>query len=68
MNLRFLEEQANIQGIGHEWSFDLDYLTDSFGYNRDKANQSAGTQGVSSNPVGFQDDDSDSDSDEQVIL
>ncbi|GKE73242.1 hypothetical protein Tco_1535283, partial [Tanacetum coccineum] len=37
-------------------------------YNRDKANQSAGTQDVSSNPAGFQDDDSDSDSDEQVIL
>ncbi|GJX70101.1 putative ribonuclease H-like domain-containing protein [Tanacetum coccineum] len=61
-------EKANIQGIGHEWSFDLDYLTDSLGYNRDKANQSAGTQDVSSNPAGFQDDDSDSDSDEQVIL
>ncbi|GJR46668.1 hypothetical protein Tco_1314771 [Tanacetum coccineum] len=57
---RFLEEKANIQGIGHEWSFDLDYLTDSLGYNRDKANQSAGTQDVSSNPAGFQDDDSDS--------
>ncbi|GJV87493.1 synaptobrevin, longin-like domain protein, partial [Tanacetum coccineum] len=42
MNLRFLEEKANIQGIGHEWSFDLDYLTDSLGYNCDKANQSAG--------------------------
>ncbi|GKE85831.1 hypothetical protein Tco_1559573, partial [Tanacetum coccineum] len=55
-------------GIGHEWSFDLDYLTDSLGYNRDKANQSVGTQDVSSNPAGFQDDDSDSDSDEQVIL
>ncbi|GJW82823.1 putative ribonuclease H-like domain-containing protein [Tanacetum coccineum] len=68
MNLRFLEEKANIQGIGHEWSFDLDYLTDSLGYNRDKANQSVGTQDVSSNPAGFQDDDSDSDSDEQVIL
>ncbi|GKC91346.1 putative ribonuclease H-like domain-containing protein, partial [Tanacetum coccineum] len=43
MNLRFLEEKANIQGIGHEWSFDLDYLTDSLLYNRDKANQSAGS-------------------------
>ncbi|GJW02356.1 putative ribonuclease H-like domain-containing protein [Tanacetum coccineum] len=68
MNLRFLEEKANIQGIGHEWYFDLDYLTDSLGYNRDKANQSAGTQDVSSNPAGFQDDDSDSNSNEQVIL
>ncbi|GJY71310.1 putative ribonuclease H-like domain-containing protein [Tanacetum coccineum] len=56
------------RGIGHEWSFDLDYLTDSLGYNRDKANQPAGTQDVSSNPAGFQDDDSDVDSDEQVIL
>ncbi|GJR27633.1 putative ribonuclease H-like domain-containing protein [Tanacetum coccineum] len=68
MNLRFLEEKANIQGIGHEWSFDLDYLTDSLGYNRDKANQSAGTQDVFSNPAGFQDDNSNSNSDEQVIL
>ncbi|GKC54747.1 putative ribonuclease H-like domain-containing protein [Tanacetum coccineum] len=66
MNLRFLEEKANIQGIGHEWSFDLDYLTDSLGYNRDKANQSAGTQDVSSNPGGFQDDDLDSDSDDAI--
>ncbi|GJS54255.1 putative ribonuclease H-like domain-containing protein [Tanacetum coccineum] len=56
------------RGIGHEWSFDLDYLTDSLGYNRDKAYQSVGTQDVSSNPAGFQDDDSDSDSDKQVIL
>ncbi|GJV03261.1 putative ribonuclease H-like domain-containing protein [Tanacetum coccineum] len=52
MNLRFLEEKANIQGLGHEWSFDLDYLTDSLGYNRHKANQSAGTQDVSSNSAG----------------
>ncbi|GJX45439.1 putative ribonuclease H-like domain-containing protein [Tanacetum coccineum] len=42
MNLRFLEEKANIQGIG--------------------------TQDVSYNPAGYQDDDSDSKSDEQVIL
>ncbi|GJZ81850.1 putative ribonuclease H-like domain-containing protein [Tanacetum coccineum] len=49
MNLRFLEEKANIQGIGHEWSFDLDYLTDSLGYNRDKATQSA----VGAITVGF---------------
>ncbi|GJV16848.1 putative ribonuclease H-like domain-containing protein [Tanacetum coccineum] len=56
------------KGISHEWSFDLDYLTDSLGYNRDKANQSAGTQDASSNPIGFQDDDSYFDSDEQVIL
>ncbi|GJR71869.1 putative ribonuclease H-like domain-containing protein [Tanacetum coccineum] len=40
----------------------------SASYNRDKANQSVGTQDVFSNPAGFKDDDSDSDSDEQVIL
>ncbi|GKA56901.1 putative ribonuclease H-like domain-containing protein [Tanacetum coccineum] len=43
MNLRYLEEKPNVQGLGHEWYFDLDYLTDSLGYKRDKANQSAGT-------------------------
>ncbi|GKE51233.1 hypothetical protein Tco_1486389, partial [Tanacetum coccineum] len=36
-------------------------------YNRDKANQSAGIQDVSSNPAGFQDDDSDFDNDEQEL-
>ncbi|GJW07927.1 putative ribonuclease H-like domain-containing protein [Tanacetum coccineum] len=35
---------------------------------RDKANQSAGTQEASTNPVGTQDADSDSESDEQVII
>ncbi|GJU77936.1 retrovirus-related pol polyprotein from transposon TNT 1-94 [Tanacetum coccineum] len=29
MNLRFLEDKPNVQGIGHEWYFDLDYLSDS---------------------------------------
>ncbi|GKF40472.1 hypothetical protein Tco_0120533, partial [Tanacetum coccineum] len=29
MNLGFLEDKPNVQGIGHEWYFDLDYLTDS---------------------------------------
>ncbi|GKG51499.1 hypothetical protein Tco_0541883, partial [Tanacetum coccineum] len=32
MNLRFLEDKPNVQGIGHEWYFDLDYLNDAFGY------------------------------------
>ncbi|GKB39826.1 hypothetical protein Tco_0884768, partial [Tanacetum coccineum] len=31
-------------GLGHEWYFDLDYLTDSLGYTRFKTNQPAGTQ------------------------
>ncbi|GJY56306.1 ribonuclease H-like domain-containing protein [Tanacetum coccineum] len=32
------------QGLGHEWYFDLDYLTDSLGYTRFKASQLTGTQ------------------------
>ncbi|GJQ92816.1 putative ribonuclease H-like domain-containing protein [Tanacetum coccineum] len=39
MNLRYLKEKPNVQGLGHEWYFDLDYLTDTLGYQRDKANQ-----------------------------
>ncbi|GJY34023.1 ribonuclease H-like domain-containing protein [Tanacetum coccineum] len=68
MNLRYLEEKPNVQGLGHEWYFDLDYLNDTLGYKRDKANQSAGTQEASTNPVGTQDADSDSECDEQVII
>ncbi|GJR49894.1 putative ribonuclease H-like domain-containing protein [Tanacetum coccineum] len=52
----------------NEWYFDLDYLTDTLGYKRDKANQSAGTQEASTNPAGTQDVDSDSECDEQVII
>nr|GEZ42628.1 ribonuclease H-like domain-containing protein [Tanacetum cinerariifolium] len=68
MNLRYLEEKPNVQGLGHEWYFDLDYLTDTLGYKHDKANQSAGTQEAITNPIGTQDADSDSDCDEQVII
>nr|GEW26039.1 putative ribonuclease H-like domain-containing protein [Tanacetum cinerariifolium] len=45
MNLRFLKDKPNVQGLGHEWYFDLDYLTDSFGYKHVSANQSTCTQG-----------------------
>ncbi|GKA56265.1 putative ribonuclease H-like domain-containing protein [Tanacetum coccineum] len=38
-------------GLGHEWYFDLDYLTDTLGYNRDKSNQSVGTQEALTNPA-----------------
>nr|GEW75879.1 putative ribonuclease H-like domain-containing protein [Tanacetum cinerariifolium] len=68
MNLRYLEEKPNVQGLGHEWYFDLDYLTGTLGYKHDKANQSAGTQEATTNPAGIQDADSDSDCDEQVII
>ncbi|GJU20778.1 putative ribonuclease H-like domain-containing protein [Tanacetum coccineum] len=32
LHVNFLEEKPNIQGIGHRWMFDLDYLTDSMNY------------------------------------
>nr|GEU37893.1 retrovirus-related Pol polyprotein from transposon TNT 1-94 [Tanacetum cinerariifolium] len=55
-------------GLGHEWYFDLDYLTDSLGYKHVQANQSAGTQGSTTNSEGTQATDSDSDCDEQVMI
>ncbi|GKB78161.1 putative ribonuclease H-like domain-containing protein [Tanacetum coccineum] len=75
MNLRYLEEKPNVQGLGHEWYFDLDYLTDTLGYKRDKANQSAGTQEASTNPAeaepkdtsGDEVDDSPLDSAEEIF-
>nr|GEU29116.1 hypothetical protein [Tanacetum cinerariifolium] len=68
INLRFLEKKPNVQGLGHEWYFDLDYLTDTLGYKHVQANQSAGTQGATTNPASTQDADPDSDYDEQVII
>ncbi|GJU96563.1 putative ribonuclease H-like domain-containing protein, partial [Tanacetum coccineum] len=67
MNLRFLEDKPNVQGIGHEWYFDLDYLTDSLGYTRFKTDTPAGTQETNI-PAGTQAPDSDSDVEEQVIM
>ncbi|GJU64252.1 putative ribonuclease H-like domain-containing protein [Tanacetum coccineum] len=67
LNLRFLEDKPNVQGIGHEWYFDLDYLTDSLGYTRFKTDKPAGTQETNIN-AGTQDHDSDSEVDEQVIV
>ncbi|GJT52271.1 putative ribonuclease H-like domain-containing protein [Tanacetum coccineum] len=63
-----LPDESMGHGLGHEWYFDLDYLTDTLGYKRDKANQSAGTQEASTNPAGTQDADSDSECDEHVII
>nr|GEY02312.1 retrovirus-related Pol polyprotein from transposon TNT 1-94 [Tanacetum cinerariifolium] len=40
-----------LQGLGHEWYFDLDYLTGTLGYKHNKANQSAGTQAATTNPA-----------------
>ncbi|GJU46760.1 putative ribonuclease H-like domain-containing protein [Tanacetum coccineum] len=44
LNLRYLEDKPNVQGLGHEWYFDLDYLTDTLGYTRFKSSQPAGAQ------------------------
>ncbi|GJS48830.1 putative ribonuclease H-like domain-containing protein [Tanacetum coccineum] len=59
-------EQVSGKGLGQEWYFDLDYLTDSLGYTRFKSNQPAGTQDPHIH-AGTQ-DDSDSECDEQVIV
>nr|GEU77422.1 ribonuclease H-like domain-containing protein [Tanacetum cinerariifolium] len=67
LNLRYLEDKPNVQGLGQEWYFDLDYLTDSLGYTRFKTNPPAGTHDTNI-IAGTQDDDSKSECDEQVIL
>ncbi|GJW17418.1 putative ribonuclease H-like domain-containing protein [Tanacetum coccineum] len=66
LNLRYLEDKPNVQGLGHEWYFDLDYLTDSLGYTRFKTTHPAGAQDTNIH-AGTQ-DDSDSECDEQVIV
>lgn len=69
-NLKYLEDQPNVQGQGHTWYFDLDYLTDHLGYTRYVSNQAAGTKESSTNHAGALDDDSESESeqDEQTIV
>ncbi|GKB28881.1 retrovirus-related pol polyprotein from transposon TNT 1-94, partial [Tanacetum coccineum] len=66
LNLRYMEDKPNVQGLGHEWYFDLDYLTDSLGYTRFKSNQPTGTQATNTHAGTH--DDSDSECDEQVIV
>nr|GEY02617.1 retrovirus-related Pol polyprotein from transposon TNT 1-94 [Tanacetum cinerariifolium] len=61
------KDKHNVQGLGQEWYFDLDYLTDSLGYTRFKTNTPADTQDTNIN-AGTQDDDSESECDEQSIL
>nr|GEX69776.1 hypothetical protein [Tanacetum cinerariifolium] len=67
LNLRYLEDKRNVQGLGQEWYFDLDYLTDSLGYTRFKTNPPVGPDDTNI-LAGTQADDSDSECDEQVIL
>nr|GFC45555.1 ribonuclease H-like domain-containing protein [Tanacetum cinerariifolium] len=44
LNMRYLEDKPNVQGLGQEWYFDLDYLINSLGYTRFKTNTPTGTQ------------------------
>nr|GFB45683.1 retrovirus-related Pol polyprotein from transposon TNT 1-94 [Tanacetum cinerariifolium] len=67
LNLRHLEDKPNVQGLGQEWYFDLDYLIDSLGYTRFKTNPPAGIHDTNI-IAGTQDDDSESECDEHVIL
>nr|GFB77286.1 copia protein [Tanacetum cinerariifolium] len=60
-------DKPNVQGLGQEWYFDLDYLTDSLGYTHFKINPPACTHDTNI-LAGTQADDSDSECDEQVIL
>nr|GEW65242.1 putative ribonuclease H-like domain-containing protein [Tanacetum cinerariifolium] len=67
LNLIYLENKPNVQGLGQEWYFDLAYLTDSLGYTCFKTNPPAGPDDTNI-LAGTQADDSDSECDEQVIL
>nr|GEX12801.1 hypothetical protein [Tanacetum cinerariifolium] len=67
LNLRYLEDKSNVQGLVQEWYFDLDYLIDSLGYTRFKTNPPTGTHDTNI-IAGTQADDSESKCDEQVIL
>nr|GEV45715.1 putative ribonuclease H-like domain-containing protein [Tanacetum cinerariifolium] len=67
LNLRYLKDKPNVQGLGQEWYFDLDYLIDSLGYTHFKTNTPAGTQDTTI-IAGTQDNGSDSKCDEQAIL
>nr|GEV14225.1 putative ribonuclease H-like domain-containing protein [Tanacetum cinerariifolium] len=69
MNIKFLENLPSVEGTGQPWLFDIDYLTDSLNYARIRnTNLSAGNQGPPSNNAGFQDLDSDSDDEQDVII
>nr|GFB39716.1 retrovirus-related Pol polyprotein from transposon TNT 1-94 [Tanacetum cinerariifolium] len=67
LNLRYQEDKPNVHGLGQEWYFDLDYLTNSLGYTCFKTNPPAGTHDTNI-IAGTQDDDSKSECEEQVIL
>nr|GFA67212.1 hypothetical protein [Tanacetum cinerariifolium] len=63
MNIKFLENLPSVEGT------DIDYLIDSLNYARIRnTNLYAGNQGPSSNNAGYQDLDSDSDDEQDVII
>ncbi|GJW13531.1 hypothetical protein Tco_0017664 [Tanacetum coccineum] len=51
LHVNFLEEKPNVQGIGHRWMFDLDYLTDSMNYNLSLCQIKANTQAAVSEKI-----------------
>ncbi|GJU35509.1 putative ribonuclease H-like domain-containing protein [Tanacetum coccineum] len=69
LNLRYMEDKPNVQGLGHEWYFDLDYLTASLGYTHSPniITQQGGVTQDTNTHAGTH-DDSDSECDEQVIV
>ncbi|GJW26018.1 putative ribonuclease H-like domain-containing protein [Tanacetum coccineum] len=68
LNLRYLEDKPNVKVMGHEWYFDLDYLTDSLGYTRFKTNQPAGTQDNNIHACTQADSDSECDETSHVFM
>ncbi|GKE08404.1 ribonuclease H-like domain-containing protein [Tanacetum coccineum] len=46
LHVNFLEEKPNVQGIGHRWMFDLDYLTDSMNVSVQNQANPAGSKEV----------------------
>nr|GEV17922.1 hypothetical protein [Tanacetum cinerariifolium] len=69
MNLNFLENKPFVVGTGQAWMFDIDYLTDSLKYSRvSSTNLTAGSQGTTPSNTGSQEDDSDSDDEQDVLI
>nr|GFB31671.1 retrovirus-related Pol polyprotein from transposon TNT 1-94 [Tanacetum cinerariifolium] len=46
LNLRYLEDKPNVQGLGQEWYFDLDYLTNSLGIQDDDSESEYDEQAI----------------------
>nr|GEW28019.1 putative ribonuclease H-like domain-containing protein [Tanacetum cinerariifolium] len=69
MNLKFLENKPFVAGTGQAWMFDIDYLTNSLKYSRvSSTNLTAGSQGATPSNAGSQEDDSDLDDEQDVLI